>query len=590
MNNFKYISKLIFLLINLSIIFLLLSCEEKECEFYKEKVILSSSFDSDSIKLNASDSITALLDTTISPRVAQNYRVVSFTGEKNIIIGQAYTYTVVLDRPVHKDTSISITSNKNSAIRFAFGDTYYKDIDKRISAGQSSFTFVVLVISQGSGISLTISSYDIDVTLIDNFTGITAKTPSLEVTAPSFVLPNESFFISCVYKSAPNTEVTPKWTTENFIVENSSHDKKKSMAKMNLKSKATLGTYAVRLKLTSQSGLVPEFDMATVVHNITVGDPFEIVFDSVGSSACNKIFEIPGLQSVNGAKVTWITGNGLALISGKDTGRAIFSPVNGYQGYSSVRANVTYNNKTYEKISKEIWVGIPKIMPLEDGTEMTWRHKSLNLKARVEGAMNINWNIISGSISYDLLSLDYASGVCVTSSLPYNQSETAVIELSATNLCGETKKRYELQVRKTPIVTPDRWVMGFPEILNNRLVYELVFKASKDYVVSSLYTTCLYNGAYDGYYNSETWDWIYKDGYYLPPQVDSQYGTVNRVLDFYDGTGRMQIKAGTIKTLVVYQQIASGKCLQDIECFIMHLYDSNNVHRYQNTNDFLYEY
>lgn len=588
MNNLKYISKFFFLLIDLSIIFLFLSCEKKEYEFHKEKVILSF-IESDSMKLNGSDSIAVMLDTVISPRTAQNYHVVSFTGEKNIMVGQAYTYTVVLDRPVHKDTSISITSNKNSVVRLAFGNTYYKEIEEKITAGQSSFTFVALVVSQGNDLSFTITSYDTDIILTDYFTGIVATAPSLEVTAPSFVLPNESFSISCVYKSAPNTEVTPKWTAGNFIVESSSHDKKKSTAKINLKSRAALGTFAVQLKLTSQSGLVPEFDMATVTHNITVGDPFNIIYDSIGS-ACNKIFEMPGLQSVSGAKITWIAGDGLTLISGSDTGRAIFSPVNGYHGYTTVKANIIYNNKTYEKISKEIWVGLPKITSLEDGVEMTWRHKSLNLKAKVEGAINVNWNIISGSISYDLLNLDYAVGVSLTSSLPYDQSETAVIELSATNLCGETKKRYELQVRKTPKVIPDSWVMGFPKILNNQLIYELVYKATKDYVVSSLYTTCLYNGAYDGYYNSETWDWIYKDGYYLPPQIDSQYGTVNRVLDVYNGTGRMQIKAGTIKTHVVYQQIASGKRLQDIECFIMHLYDSKKVDRYQNTNDFLYEY
>lgn len=589
MKNLKYISKFIFLLIGLSIIFLFLSCEKKEYGFHKEKVNLSF-IESDSIKLNGSDSIATMLDTTISPRTAQNYQVVSFTGERNVVVGQAYTYTVVLDRAVHKDTYISITSNKDSAIRLAFGDTYYKEINKKISAGQSSFTFVALVVSQGNDISFTITSYDTDIILIGNFTGIVATVPSFEVTAPSFILPNESFSISCVYKSAPNTEVTPKWETGNFIVESSSHDKKTSMVKINLKSRATLGTFAVHLKLTSQSGLVPEFDMATVTCNITVGDPFNIIFDSIASSTCNKIFEMPGLQSVKDAKITWMAGDGLTLISDNETGRAIFSPVDSFQGYTIVKANIIYNNKIYEKVSKEIWVGLPKITSLEDGKELTWRHNSLNLKAKVEGAININWKIISGSISFDLLNWDYATGVCLTSSLPYDQCETAVIELSATNLCGETKKRYELQVRKTPKVIPDRWVMGFPKIINNRLTYELVFKASKDYFVSSLYTTCLYNGAYDGYYNSETWDWIYKDGYYLPPVIDSQYGTVNRVLDVYNGTGRMQIKAGTIKTYIVYQQIAPGKHLQDIEYFIMHLYDSSKVDRYQDANDFVYEY
>lgn len=561
-------------------LFLFNSCGDKEDDVIQrngksEKILVPKTE-----LLLFSDSCTTTTRSNIS------YQVQSFTGETNLIVGKAYTYVVKLDHMLY-NTPVLIRTSNSSAVRIAYGNTYVKEHILYVTGAE--FTFQVLVINEANDLSLDIRNYDSkDPSFAGIITGVNAKLPELKINAPSYVIMDSFFFVECPFNSAPNTQIKTYWKSSFKVLDNLEDNKNKHS--LRLEANVNPGKYSVSIEMRcickTDFGEF-EFLVGKATSQIQVGMPFQIKNVPNTGSDFNKTFEITGTESVVDAKITWTSENGLTLISGQNTNKATFAPVNGYQGYSRVKASVKLNGYTYDLVSEKMWLGLPKIICPETNFEITWRHKKLNLTANIEGSEAVNWNILSGSLSY--VPLDFTTGICVTSSLSYDQSENAIIELSAVNSCGRSVQKIQVQVKKTPLVRSDQWILGFPEISGNQLSYDIVYKATTDYHLSSLYLTCLYNGAYDGAYNSETWDWKYDTnmGIYLPPQVESIYGSVNKVIDVLNASStKLIISAGTTYTCRIIHPIESGKQLKDIEYLFFHLYDNKKQFRYFDLFDF----
>lgn len=117
--------------------------------------------------------------------------------------------------------------------------------------------------------------------------------------------------------------------------------------------------------------------------------------------------------------------------------------------------------------------------------------------------------------------------------------------------------------------------------------YDITYKATKDYYLYSLYIVHLYNGAYDGTFGGRTLDWEYRNGYYFPPIIDSQDGSMQVFSDALDGGSTILIKAGTTRTYRLSQTILPGKQVQDFEYTLFYLYDNTKPDRYREDNDFI---
>lgn len=558
------------------------SCEEREDEVISRngKSKMSSS---------STPELSLISDSSnLKSRASSDYPIVSFTGEKNVKVGQAYTYKVLF-RNAMSQGNLNISSSNGNAILISYGDTFRKDSYKLIYNGETEINFFVLVVGAANNISLSISCDKI----IDNYVvsskleGINATYPAIEIKAPTTVLPLEEFDVSVKHKAAPNSLFSAEWSS-NFQKLGESYDKTTSTLSLKLKSYPTtsLGTHKLSLNLRGKYEPNQQFLIGQASCQIQIANPFKIT-QMPSLTGCNKVFEMQDLQLVSGAKITWTAGNGLKLVSGQNTGKAEFTPVEGFQGNTKVQAKIVYHNVTYNETSEEVWVGVPKIVD-ENQYEITWRKDGVNIIPSINGAESVTWKVVSGNITYSAV----PSGAFVQTSLPSNQSGTAIIEVNATNACGISIKTYEIKIRKEPIIVPDQWNIAFPKLSGGQLMYELVYKATKDYYAYSFYITCLYTGAYDGYYASETWEWKYDAlrGQYFPPEVESPYGLLTRYIDESDESHRIIVKAGTTRTCYMVQYIAPEKRLQDIEYLIFHLYDNTKSIRYSDQNDFKYDY
>lgn len=133
----------------------------------------------------------------------------------------------------------------------------------------------------------------------------------------------------------------------------------------------------------------------------------------------------------------------------------------------------------------------------------------------------------------------------------------------------------------------DTWFVNNINIYDEYVDYDIVYSATKDYILTSLYLVLLYNGAYDGTFGGRPLDWINKNNFYLPPKIEVEDGSSNKILDAaYDGGSNIGIKAGTTKILKTHQVITPGKQLQDIEYILFYLYDNTRPNRYREDYDF----
>lgn len=133
----------------------------------------------------------------------------------------------------------------------------------------------------------------------------------------------------------------------------------------------------------------------------------------------------------------------------------------------------------------------------------------------------------------------------------------------------------------------DTWFTKNTEISQGTLSYDITYKATKDYYLYSLYIVHLYNGAYDGTFGGRTLDWEYRNGYYFPPIIDSQDGSMQVFSNALDGGSTILIKAGTTRTYRLSQTILPGKQVQDFEYTLFYLYDNTKPDRYREDNDFI---
>lgn len=121
----------------------------------------------------------------------------------------------------------------------------------------------------------------------------------------------------------------------------------------------------------------------------------------------------------------------------------------------------------------------------------------------------------------------------------------------------------------------------------NIVTYDIIFKATRSYSLTSLYLVLLYNGAYDGTFGGKSLAWEYKDGFYFPPKIEIEDGCMRKILDTkLDGSGAIGISAGTTRILNIMQYITPGKQLQDIEYILFYLHDNTRPNRYREDYDF----
>ena len=140
----------------------------------------------------------------------------------------------------------------------------------------------------------------------------------------------------------------------------------------------------------------------------------------------------------------------------------------------------------------------------------------------------------------------------------------------------------------------NQWYLLNPTKTSNRaLEYDIVFRPTQKCYLRSLYITCLYNGAYDGYYSNVEWDWEYHNKYkiYYPNEIDTEYGSINKIRDYYNGESTtITIGAGELYLCHVIHYIEPEKRLEDIEYVIFYVCDNlrSGVDRYSDLYDFKY--
>lgn len=148
-----------------------------------------------------------------------------------------------------------------------------------------------------------------------------------------------------------------------------------------------------------------------------------------------------------------------------------------------------------------------------------------------------------------------------------------------------------LNVSVVPKLIPNQWTIRNIQQLGNEIFYDIMYKntTSSKYICESLYTTFLYEGAYDGYYGGFSLDWIYntKFGLYFPYSVNEDYGFEMCAWDYYDGGLCAVVETGQIFSTLVKGTTTSNKTLSDIEYVLFFIYDNKQSYRYVDEGGFI---
>lgn len=142
----------------------------------------------------------------------------------------------------------------------------------------------------------------------------------------------------------------------------------------------------------------------------------------------------------------------------------------------------------------------------------------------------------------------------------------------------------------------DDWIVVNPvKNPGGSLSFDLRYKSSRDgYHCNAMYYVFLYQGAYDGFYASQAWEWekALNENYYHPPVIDEEYGFVYCDWDYVNNESYISIgKDELYSKFRTISNFPSNKTIDDIEYVILFVRDNkDNVYpQYSSTCEFEYD-
>lgn len=531
----------------------------------------------------------------LSTRAA--HPIVSFTGEKNPIVGHSYPYKVSFSA-INSYSRVSIhIKNSYTGTFFAPAGGYANSLFLGVNQFGTSLDFKVLWLDESTNNSINIySDSQFAESIYGNLDGINIKRTPVLITAPEKVVPGATFEVVASFSDLANTsEITWKYVPSEFELISNNKNVITRKITAQFKAKKIVSNSNITLNITEIYSPKGEwFTSGIGTHTISVINPFIISSPLLATCSGSQItFEMSNFNMVSNASVTWTAGNGLSLASGQNTKRAIFNVLETYCGYSNVNATIIYNNTTQNEKSKSFWIGLPIINRTGNKDLVIGdRRDEVAIRTTIEGnTSNPIWKLIEGNAT--ITPHPDQAGVNIKSLAPESHSEKIIVSVEVSNPCGSKTEIFEISVLKTPEIIPGQYIVGIPRIEGTTLRYPLTYKAISDHYIYSLYATILYKGAYDGNLAPQNWDWTMYRGCYSPPTFDAVYGNTIQRIESVENCGvnsTRRVKAGTTFTIEMDHNLLPGKTLDDIEYLMIYYYDAAPLRRDYDLHDFVYKF
>jgi len=144
-------------------------------------------------------------------------------------------------------------------------------------------------------------------------------------------------------------------------------------------------------------------------------------------------------------------------------------------------------------------------------------------------------------------------------------------------------------------IREDSWSVYNPvKNTANSLSFDLRYKSSENgYHCYAMYYVILYQGAYDGIYASQAWEWekAWNESYYHPPVIDEAYGFVYCDWDYLNNENSILIGQDELYTRTrTISNFPTGKTIDDIEYVILFIRDNKGSSFSQYSTECYFEY
>ena len=141
----------------------------------------------------------------------------------------------------------------------------------------------------------------------------------------------------------------------------------------------------------------------------------------------------------------------------------------------------------------------------------------------------------------------------------------------------------------------DSWGVYNPVInTGGSLSFDLRYKSSTGgFRCYAMYYVVLYQGAYDGIYAPQVWEWekAWHESYYHPPVIDEDYGFVYCDWDYLDNESSILIGQDELfSRRRTISNFPSGKTIDDIEYVILFVRDNKGSSTSQYSTECCFEY
>lgn len=156
------------------------------------------------------------------------------------------------------------------------------------------------------------------------------------------------------------------------------------------------------------------------------------------------------------------------------------------------------------------------------------------------------------------------------------------------NWCSKT-------IRVIDPIREDSWSVYNPiKDTANSLSFDLRYKSSENgYRCYAMYYVVLYQGAYDGNYASQAWEWekAWNESYYHPPVIDETSGFVYCDWDYLNNENSILIGQDELYSRTrTISNFPTGKTIDDIEYVILFVRDNKGASISQYSTECYFEY
>ena len=304
-------------------------------------------------------------------------------------------------------------------------------------------------------------------------------------------------------------------------------------------------------------------------------------------------FELKGAWS-NYAGASWTTYPGTTSVSGTIQGAHItFNEGGPYQ--INLRLYDYSNQSTLHDgiVTTSVFEKNPTILGMDKIEKSITNSYTVNYN-NVVSNYSVEWDIPNG-----LLHSKYGKQLNLTPTTTGTfEIKCRVIEqcplhnesgVHVSNWCSKT-------ITVIDAVRYDDWIVVNPvKNPSGSLSFDLRYKSSRDgYRCNAMYYVFLYQGAYDGFYASQAWEWekALNENYYHPPVIDEEYGFVYCDWDYVNNESYISIgKDELYSKFRTISNFPSNKTIDDIEYVILFVRDNkDNVYpQYSSTCEFEYD-